>query len=260
MKEVMKKNAMKKGFSNALWLAGTPFLVCACPASAQQDAVSVGGVKWRVVDQGLADRGPLSTSQRAMPVDLRVGTNFDKVYELEGQPKLFGGGSDTTDYYMRMNGALTAVFPRSSYTRAGNGLERVDIPAGTVFSIGGPLRELVPGQPAQPAKGDGAKKVPSNREDLSAPPSNNVPPPAESARAQKQPSKPVNNASPPGPAMNPDAKDPNAPGTQPGTQPGAKLASPAAKEYPVGKSIWTDEEYRKQRLAALLDEAIKAKK
>ncbi len=252
----MKKDAMKKGFSNALWLAGTLVLACAGLARAQSEPIKVGGVQWKVVDQGFADRGPLSTSQRAMPVDLRVGTNFDKVYELDGQPKLFGGGSDTTDYYMRMNGALTAVFPRSSYTRAGNGLERVDIPAGTVFSIGGPLRELVPAQPAQPAKGDGAKKVPSNRADLSAPPSSNVPQPAESARAQKQPSKSVNNATPPDPAKNPDAKDPNAPGTQPG----AKPASPAAREYPVGKSIWTDEEYRKQRLAALLDEAIKAKK
>ncbi len=251
------KEVMNTRFSNALWLtAGTLALVSADAAWAQPEPVKVGGVQWKVVDQGFADRGPLSTSQRAMPVDLRVGTNFDKVYELDGKPKLFGGGSDTTDYYMRMNGALVAVFPRSSYTRAGNGLERVDIPAGTVFSIGGPLRELVPAQPAQPAKSDGAKKVPSGRADLSAPPSNKTPQPAETAQAQKQPSKSVNNATPPGPAKNPDAKDPNAPGQQ-----SAKPASPAARDSaPVGKSIWTDEEYRKQRLAALLDEAVKAKK
>jgi hypothetical protein len=69
-----------------------------------------------------------------MPVDLRIPTGFEGVYQFErpgplGQPETM---------YMRANGSLTAVFPRSVYVTAPNGLVP-EIPAGTVFVIGSPL-------------------------------------------------------------------------------------------------------------------------
>ncbi len=79
------------------------------------------------VEQTVADRGPLAMSLRNISIDLRQPTNFDRVYRVPG----------STEHYLRANGALYAVFPRSVYARTRRG-EVPRIPDGTVFYIGAP--------------------------------------------------------------------------------------------------------------------------
>lgn len=80
----------------------------------------------RPVDQGVADTGPLSANRRVVPLDLRVPAGFDRVYQ-------FGQGRSSK--FARVNGGLTAVFPRSTYNDRGFGTT-VEIPPGTVFYVG----------------------------------------------------------------------------------------------------------------------------
>lgn len=98
----------------------------------------------RAVDPGREDIGGISTSFRMEPLDLRLPTAFGRVYEVPG---------DEDDLLMRGNGALFAIFPRSTYRFDGNG-PRPSVPAGTVFRIGMPgpsALDLKP--PATPAQG-----------------------------------------------------------------------------------------------------------
>ncbi len=87
----------------------------------------------RRVESGVADAGPLSTSQRVLPVDLRAPTGFEGVYEFDRA----GPWGTTETMFMRTSGGLSAVFPRSVYVPAPGGLVP-EIPAGTVFVIGSP--------------------------------------------------------------------------------------------------------------------------
>jgi hypothetical protein len=224
-------------------LAAIP-LLAASAALAQTDTVNVGGVNWKPVDQGHADRGPLSFSLRDTRVDLRQSMDFDRVYQLDSKPRLFAGAPTSSDYYMRMSGALTAVFPRSSYTTAGKGVEHANIPAGTIFSIGGPISKLVG---TQPDKSTAPKKAPSSRIDQSAPrnpPASASQPANKPAPEKARPDKP-NAATPPPPAKEPER-------------------TPAPRVVPAPQSlagtIWNNEELRKQRVGALLDEAAKSNK
>lgn len=80
------------------------------------------------VDAAVADRNSLSTSLRAMPVDLSPH-GFERVYAVPGRD----------DLLMRSNGALYAVFSQSNYARdPRRGNLRVVIPPSTVFYIGRP--------------------------------------------------------------------------------------------------------------------------
>ncbi len=79
------------------------------------------------VDQGVADRGPLSASHRTTPLDLRKPTNFDRVYE--------GVDQDGSRIFLRIDGAIVATFSASVYEASSWGMVPV-IPAGTVFHIG----------------------------------------------------------------------------------------------------------------------------
>jgi hypothetical protein len=88
----------------------------------------------RRIDEGGADRGPLSDSQRVAPVDLRVPTGFQGVYQFD-RPTPFG---KPEAMFARTSGGLTAVFPRSVYVESRGGLVP-EIPAGTVFMIGKPV-------------------------------------------------------------------------------------------------------------------------
>ena len=84
-----------------VWLAGAAAFAGASTAFGQPD-ITVGGLKWKPVEQGIADRGPLSTSGRAMPVDMRAGTNFDELYAAGRQAKPVR--RQLAEYYMRQNG------------------------------------------------------------------------------------------------------------------------------------------------------------
>ena len=82
------------------------------------------------VDQRFQDLNPLATSLRSLPTDLRQPSNFDRVYRVRTP----GGAQD--EQFARVSGALTALFPRSEYTQTKRGA-RADVPAGTIFYIGG---------------------------------------------------------------------------------------------------------------------------
>jgi len=124
------------------WAVG----IAACASIAgvspgQPETVIVDGYRWRPVEQGVGDRSPLSANRMLEPMDLRIPLNFDRVYKLDSEPRLFGGGPGPR--YARMSGAVTAIFPRSEYTPAGAGRLLVGVPAGTVYSIGGPLEQIL---------------------------------------------------------------------------------------------------------------------
>lgn len=75
------------------------------------------------LDAGREDTGPIATSSRLLPADLRAPTGFEHVYR----------GAD--DSLMRISGGLVATFPRSQYAGSQSGPVPL-IPAGTVFRIG----------------------------------------------------------------------------------------------------------------------------
>jgi hypothetical protein len=98
------------------------------------------------VEPGIGDLGPLTTSTRLLPFDLRQPSGFERVFRVPGSSRGLGtitpAGSD--DQYARVSGAITAVFPRSEYFESGNGI-RPAVPSGTVFYIGNsPLLGGVP--------------------------------------------------------------------------------------------------------------------
>src|SRR5262245_15974095 len=94
----------------------------AAPTLAQD--ITTGTLRWKPVHQAHADIDPLSMRLRDMRVDLRSPENFDREYQLQGRPSFFGSST----YYMRRNGALTAIYQHPQYTPTGHGIERVDIP------------------------------------------------------------------------------------------------------------------------------------
>jgi hypothetical protein len=87
------------------------------------------------VDPGHGDTSPNAISLKRMDLDLRQPSGFQHVYQISSIDAF--GAKQTT--FMRMDGAVTAVFPRSVYLPTAAGL-LPDIPPGTVFHIG-PLPE-----------------------------------------------------------------------------------------------------------------------
>ncbi len=111
------------------------------------------------VEAGMADVGPLGIGMRDQMVDLRVPTNFDRVYRVETPGR---GGLDTQDTFVRMDGAVTAVFRRSRYTPFGDTI-LAEIPPDTRFYIGALPPELW----SSPAESESPR--PYNFLDLSVP-------------------------------------------------------------------------------------------
>lgn len=94
---------------------------CASTPAAQPDP---GWPIGRVVDEGVGDVGPLSSSFRVQPIDLAAPVRFDRVFELMGEgPWRFA----------RTQGAVTALIPRSDYV----GSTAVAVPD-MLFVIGTP--------------------------------------------------------------------------------------------------------------------------
>lgn len=83
--------------------------------------------RFRPVDPGRQDTGPMAESLRLLPFDLRHPTGFDQVYRVPGQEGMF----------MRMDGGLTAIFPKGVYSQTPFG-DLPEVPPGTVFHIGTP--------------------------------------------------------------------------------------------------------------------------
>ena len=91
-------------------------LGAACGVARGQD-----DARFREVEPGFEDTGQGLVSTLLRPVDLRVSTDFARVFEVVGTGK-----------FARRAGAVTAVFDRSVYAGDGTAV----IPAGTVFYIG----------------------------------------------------------------------------------------------------------------------------
>ena len=85
----------------------------------------------RPVEQGVGDVGPLSESTRVLPRDLRKPRGFDRVYEISRTTPL----GTTEQTLIRIDGAVTAIFPRSVYT-VGSAGWIAETPPGTIFHIG----------------------------------------------------------------------------------------------------------------------------
>lgn len=178
--------------------------------------------KLRQVEQGVADRGPLSSSQRVLPIDLGVPSGFDRVYRL--------GGPRSGGMFARISGGITAVFPRSQYTPTPDGYA-AETPAGTVYYIG-----RLPSSLVDQAEDPRHSRDPETR------------PPGFADRSARRP--------------NPDRASTASPSSRPITRPSAdgKAAlrarvTPVPPEPRPEPTIFTDEFYRGRRVAELLDAA-----
>ena len=99
-------------------------------------AVPVAGAQrqgFRLVEQGIEDVEPAAVSLRVPWVDLREPLGFDEVWQGLWSDPFLG----EREVFMRSSGAITAVFPRSSYVQTEEGT-LVEIPAGTIFYLGRP--------------------------------------------------------------------------------------------------------------------------
>jgi hypothetical protein len=88
------------------------------------------------IDPGHSDVGPLGTSTRSIPVDMRSPTGFDGVFRVPGSAAGVGTIDVPDERYARVSGGLAAVFPRSSYVDGKKGRYAM-VPAGTIYYIGG---------------------------------------------------------------------------------------------------------------------------
>lgn len=113
-----------RGTTTILILCG----LCAAEARGQE---STARSLLERVDPGIGDVGPLSTSQRQLPMDLRTPTGFENVYRVRGRE----------DTLLRISGGLAATFPKSQYVPTAWGQVPV-VPPGTVFHIGGVPKSL----------------------------------------------------------------------------------------------------------------------
>ncbi len=124
-------------------LAALLLALCAGSAGAQQ--LSLRGVTLTPVDPGIADADPLAVSLRVLRADYRLSTNFERVYEAKLDPKVFGahlGAQADQTFFVRFAGGVAAVFPKSEYVRFQGG-KLAAVPPGTVFSVGGPIEQLM---------------------------------------------------------------------------------------------------------------------
>ena len=79
----------------------------------------------QAVDQRVADLDLLATSLFEVPNELRQDTGFERLYVDPFDPERF----------IRIDGGISASFPRSEYVRTRRGIEPA-IPGGTEFFIG----------------------------------------------------------------------------------------------------------------------------
>lgn len=101
-----------------------------------QEAQTPAAPPLRRIDAGLADRGPAGLSQRQMPLDQRLPTGFDNVYQINRWDPYAAPGRRESSYFARGSGGVTAIFPRSVYVGNGRGGLLPQIPPDTVFYIG----------------------------------------------------------------------------------------------------------------------------
>ena len=109
--------------SAALLLAAT-FLGSAAHGQTADEAALADGA-FQEIEAGVEDANPFAASFRSQMADFRQPTGFDRVYRV--------GGLD--DRFMRAQGGLYAVFPRSVYATTREG-EVAVIPPSATFYVG----------------------------------------------------------------------------------------------------------------------------
>lgn len=116
-------------------------LSCAAPVLGQDKQLTP-------IEQTVEDVSELSTSLRYIEPGLVQPTGFEQVFRYSGR----------TDFFVRIDGAIHAVFPKSIYVPSKQGIIAT-VPPGTVFYIGDPLlpNNLIDNVP-QPAQTEGIDK------------------------------------------------------------------------------------------------------
>ncbi|HLO41933.1 MAG TPA: hypothetical protein VK176_12985 [Phycisphaerales bacterium] len=139
-----------------VWIAAAAG-VLACAGDAHGQTAAAQDPRLVRVDPGRQDTGPLAASSRVLPMDLRLPTDFEQVYQIQAKT----GERSRTELFARRSGGLTAVFPRSQYLETRGGI-LAQVPAGTTYYLGR-LPESVAG-----AGGVGERKWPANYVDNAA--------------------------------------------------------------------------------------------
>jgi hypothetical protein len=98
-----------------------PLLLAAAAGGQELDVRAL-----KPVDPAVEDTGPLSHSLRDFRTDFRGPLGFEKIYRVPGYED---------DLFMRVDGAIYAVFPQSVYASSRSGPVPL-IPNGTIFYIG----------------------------------------------------------------------------------------------------------------------------
>ncbi|MBY0262378.1 MAG: hypothetical protein K2Q20_08540 [Phycisphaerales bacterium] len=132
--------------------AAIPFLLAALATAAAPAQTRRPAPTLTPVEQNVGDLGPLTTSLRTPPADLRTPMEFDRVYRVPGSSRginipqaLSPAGGQDGSRLARVSGGITAVFPSSDYMQTKkSGIVPV-VPAGTVFYIG-PIPQAAPPQ------------------------------------------------------------------------------------------------------------------
>ncbi len=232
----------------ATWVL--PLALCSTSLAQQPlHAPSIPGVppSLQRVDPLIGDTSPLGESLRAvnMQTELRLPTGFQQVYRVPGRD----------DLLMRASGGMYAIFPQSVYMPVEKGIAAL-IPPGTVFAIGLPGRNTIPSNLLRPpmlvtlnGMETGLPIPPTSTERLpvshSAPVLNR---PVSRRAAQVSPDEWTTDGAP---RMNVGEQ---ALTRQEQRNTRAKPPDPAT----FLKTVVTDDAYRSQRLAELLQQAAQA--
>lgn len=179
-------------------------LLALCSASGAGAQVLLNPQPLKRADQGIDDVQPLAISLRELQIDLRRPSGFDSVYRIDRTSPFSG----REQLFMRMDGGITATFPRSLYVETETTLVPT-VPPGTKFYIGSLPDELQPASVPRQRPPTFHDLAVDHRVALSAPTL-----------------------------------------VQPGPVPGE--VQPSLLEAFTPPTIWTDDEYRKRRIASLL--------
>ncbi len=192
----------------------------------------------RRVEQTEADVGPLRTSNRVFPTDLRQPRGFREVYQI---PK--GAASKYAGWFARVDGAVLAVFPRSQYETTEDGTVPL-VPASTEFFFGavpGRTPEAAPVSAAINTRVAGQGRLDSS--DTTAVPSTAVANGPESNRVIEPPAAPAKPAPTDALAIAAAAR---------ALAEDRRLSRVAARV----SDLFTDDRARDQRVGRLLDRAM----
>lgn len=101
------------------------------------------------IEAGTEDVNALRSSLATVRADLRVPTDFERVYRVTGDVRAFGGGAE--EMYARVSNGLVAMFPKSVY--AGRS-RRAIIPPGTIWVLGAHARNGIAPAKVEESRGE----------------------------------------------------------------------------------------------------------